>query len=132
MPDFFFGILNFATKRESADRRLCLRRRTVVGACEGEVTVARACVNEEQSRAKACICIASIRGSRGREKNMGGAALHLTQHAQRSSWMDGRAETNGIVVRQRFPAFTPRPGSRAAAAALRACSPAGTHPHAVW
>jgi hypothetical protein len=65
-----------------ADRRLGSRRRTVVGACEGEVTVAWARVNEEQSRPKACICIASIRGSRGSEYGRGSLAFNTTRTTQ--------------------------------------------------
>jgi hypothetical protein len=115
----------------------------VVGVCKGEVTVARACINEEQGeRASMHASIGGGRTGTAQGENMEGAALHLTQHAQRSRWMDHgwadgrRRKTNGIVFGQRFPAFTPQApelgcsGSSAPLLALQAArSPAAaTHP----
>jgi hypothetical protein len=83
------------TNPAETDRRLArasvVEDIRVVGVCKGEVTVARACINEEQGE-RASIFHACIDrwwkdwDSTGRE--YGGAALHLTQHAQRSRWMD--------------------------------------------
>jgi hypothetical protein len=51
----------------------------VVGVCKGEVTVARACINEEQGeRASMHASIGGGRTGTAQGENMEGAALHLT------------------------------------------------------